>query len=53
MKLSDYARLKGIHKMTAYRWYKEGKLKGERTPHGMILVEDEAGANTVTELTAV
>ena len=44
MKLSEYARLKGINKMTAYRWFKEGKLKGYQTPHGMILVDpDEPG----------
>ena len=53
MKLSEYARRKGIHKMTAYRWYKEGKLKGERTPHGMILVEDEDAAVPATEITVI
>ena len=38
MKLSEYARLRGINKRTAYRWFVAGKLPGYRTPNGMILV---------------
>ena len=41
MKLSQYAKEKGICYQTAYNWYKSGKLSGAyKTPSGIILVEE-------------
>ena len=53
MKLSDYARLKGINKRTAYRWYVDGKLPGYKTPNGMILVDDDSKVVSRPEKTVV
>jgi len=53
MKLSDYARLKGINKRTAYRWYVDGKLPGYKTPNGMILVDDDSKVASRPEKTVV
>ncbi len=53
MKLSEYARLKGINKRTAYRWYQDGKLKGSRTPYGMILVELDEALPDIAERTVI
>ena len=53
MKLSDYARLKGINKRTAYRWYVDGKLPGYKTPNGMILVDDDSTVASRPEKTVV
>lgn len=41
MKLADWARRQGIHYMTAWRWFKAGKLpvSAYQTPTGTILVE--------------
>lgn len=42
MKLSTYAKLKDVHYLTAYRWWKEGRLKGEQLDTGTIVVENDA-----------
>lgn len=44
MKLSDWAREKGISYQTAWRWYKAGKLpvRHEQMPSGTIIVYPEA-----------
>jgi putative resolvase len=41
MKLSDWAKQQEIAYLTAWRWFKTGRLpvRAERTPSGMILVE--------------
>jgi len=41
MKLSDWAKQQGIAYITAWRWFKQGKLpvSAYKTPTGMILVE--------------
>lgn len=41
MKLSDWAESQGINYMTAWRWFKRGKMpvKAFQTPSGMILVQ--------------
>lgn len=41
MKLSQYAKQKGITYRTAYRIWKDGFLKGEQLPTGTIIVYDE------------
>lgn len=43
MKLSDWATKQGISYLTAWRWFKNGKLpvKAFKTPSGTILVEEQ------------
>lgn len=43
MKLSEYAKKRGICYQTAYRWFHAGHLKGEQLPTGTILVDIESG----------
>src|SRR6266542_2959053 len=45
MKLSEWAESQGIHYMTAWRWWKSGKLPvpAYQTPSGSIIVELPAG----------
>lgn len=46
MRLTDWAEKQGIAYMTAWRWFKQGKMpvKAIQTPSGMILVEEADGA---------
>lgn len=41
MKLSDYAREEGVHCITAYRWWRDGKLSlpARQLPSGTIVVD--------------
>lgn len=39
MKLSDYARSKGVSYRTAWNWWKQGLIQGQQLPTGTILVE--------------
>lgn len=41
MKLSDYAREEGVHHITAYRWWRDGKLPlpARQLPSGTIVVD--------------
>ncbi len=41
MKLSDWAKKKGVSYKTAWRWFKQGLIKGYQMPTGMIIVEEE------------
>jgi putative resolvase len=52
VKLVDWAEKQGIGYMTAWRWFKHGKMpvKAIQTPSGMILVEEEVGAKVQTRL---
>jgi putative resolvase len=52
MKLVDWAEKQGIDYMTAWRWFKHGKMpvKTIQTPSGMILVEVENGSGIQTQL---
>jgi putative resolvase len=54
MRLVDWAEKQGIAYMTAWRWFKQGKMpvKTIQTPSGMILVEDGNGSGTTTQLKA-
>lgn len=47
MKLSDWARKTGVTYITAYNWFKSGKLpvKAIQTETGTILVEESQYAN--------
>jgi putative resolvase len=42
MKLSEYAKQQGIRYETAWRWFRDGKIKGRRIGAHTILVEEEA-----------
>ncbi len=46
MKLSDYAREEGIHYITAYRWWRDGKLPlpARQLPSGTIVVDKPRAA---------
>lgn len=41
MKLSDYAKAQGVRYETAWRWFRDGKIKGRRIGVHTILVEEE------------
>ena len=50
MKLSKWAKRKGVSYRTAWRWFKEGKLPvvAEQTPTGTILIkEDSSSPNAI------
>ena len=40
MKLSDYAKQVGVSYVTAYRWFKSGKVKGYQADTGTIIVTE-------------
>src|SRR5690349_10842692 len=42
MKLSEYAKQQGVRYETAWRWFRDGKIKGRRIGAHTILVEEEA-----------
>ncbi len=44
MKLSDYAKQVGVHYRTAYRWFKEGKIRGYQMDTGTIIVTKDEPA---------
>lgn len=41
MKLSDYAKLKGVTYRTAWNWAKSGQIVTEQLPSGTIIVNEE------------
>lgn len=41
MKLSDYAKAKGVRYETAWRWFRDGQLKGRRFGRTIIVEEEE------------
>jgi predicted site-specific integrase-resolvase len=41
MKLSDYAKQQGVRYETAWRWFRDGKIKGRRIGAHTILIEEE------------
>ncbi len=41
MKLSEWAKKKGVSYKTAWRWFRQGLIKGYQMPTGTIIVEDE------------
>lgn len=49
MKLSDYAKLKGISYLTAYRWFKAGDLQAEQMPSGTIIVNEPVASPIVSK----
>ena len=47
MKLSDYAKQKGISYRTAHRMWKRGELRGHQLPTGTIIIENDVKNNGV------
>jgi predicted site-specific integrase-resolvase len=47
MKLSDYAKQQGVRYETAWRWFRDGKIKGRRIGAHTILVEEETETKPV------
>ena len=41
MKLSDYAKAKGVRYETAWRWFRDGQVKGRRFGRTIIVEEEE------------
>jgi putative resolvase len=42
MKLSEYAKAKGVRYETAWRWFRDGQIKGRRFGRTIIVEEEEA-----------
>jgi len=55
MRLSEWAKLEGVHYQTAWRWFRDGQLPvpAIRTPSGTILVEIPRGSEASTGRTVV
>lgn len=53
IKLADYARKKKVTWLTAYRWYKAGKINAEKLPGGSIIVYEEDEKELKTPYTVV
>ena len=53
MKLSEYAKLKGISYKTAWRWFKDGKLDAEQLPSGTVIVRSPFAQPQQEDRTAV
>ncbi|HXV99777.1 MAG TPA: recombinase family protein, partial [Anaerolineae bacterium] len=41
MKLSDYAKKAGVHYHTAYRWFKNGQIRGYQMETGTIIITED------------
>ena len=53
MKLSDSAKQQGVRYETAWRWFRDGKIKGRRVGEHTILVEEETVEYHTTQKVAV
>jgi predicted site-specific integrase-resolvase len=53
MKLSDYARREGVRYETAWRWYRDGKIKGHRVGKHTILIDEDKPSQAATQKVAV
>ena len=49
MKLSDYARQQGVRYETAWRWFRDGKIKGHRVGLHTILIDEAIPNETKLE----
>jgi len=45
MKLSDYAKQQGVRYETAWRWFRDGKIKGHRVGKHTVMIDE--GQETV------
>jgi predicted site-specific integrase-resolvase len=53
MKLSDYAKQEGVRYETAWRWFRDGKIKGHRVGKHTILVDEGKPAQVVGQTVAI
>ncbi len=54
MKLSDYARHMGVRYETAWRWFRDGKIQGQRIgPHTIIITEGECPPGEKSQRVAI
>ncbi len=53
MKLSDYAKQQGVRYETAWRWFRDGKIKGHRIGAHTILVDEEKPPSSPQQKVAV
>jgi putative resolvase len=53
MKLSDCARAQGVRYETAWRWFRDGKIKGRRVGKHTILIEEEQEPSSQIQKVAV
>jgi putative resolvase len=54
MKLSDYAKQQGVRYETAWRWFRDGKIKGHRIgPHTILVDEGEPAIHMPERLVAI
>ncbi len=53
MKLSDYARQEGVRYETAWRWYRDGKIKGHRVGKHTIMVDVDKPAEPPSQKVAI
>ncbi len=53
MKLSQYAKQRGISYSTALRWWHQGTIRGYQAPSGTIIVETEGKPRAAAERVAI
>src|SRR5215472_9052753 len=53
MKLADYAKQMGVRYETAWRWYRDGKIKGRRVGAHTIIITEGQEAPTLSKMEQV
>lgn len=53
MKLSDYAKQHGVRYETAWRWFRDGKIKGRRVGKHTILIDEDVQESSTAQKIAV
>ncbi len=51
--MKDWARQQGVYPMTAYRWFREGKLPVPAHRAGRLILVDQPPVSAVPEITVV
>ena len=49
MKLSDYAKQHGVRYETAWRWFRDGKIKGRRVGKHTILIDEDMPEQSLSQ----
>jgi putative resolvase len=53
MKLSEYAKQHGVRYETAWRWFRDGKIKGRRVGKHTILIDEDALSSSTSQKVAI
>lgn len=53
MKLNDYAKEKGVRYETAWRWFRDGKIKGRQIGRTIIVDEEKEQVDSISQKVAV